>query len=142
MVLLAALGAAVYRGRAEWHLLPIEVWLHLLTIAGALILTPIILLRRRGDEMHRKLGWAWAGLMFGTALISFAIRMNTPGQLSWIHLLSLLTVILVPTIVISAKLHRIQLHRNFVRGTIIGALLLAGFFTFPFDRLLGRWLFG
>ena len=25
---------------------------------------------------------------------------------------------------------------------ITGALLVAGFFTFPFDRLLGHWLFG
>jgi len=29
-----------------------------------------------------------------------------------------------------------------VRGLIIGALLIAGFFTFPFHRLLGHWLFG
>lgn len=31
---------------------------------------------------------------------------------------------------------------EFCARKIIGALLLAGFFTFPFDRLLGRWLFG
>ena len=28
-----------------------------------------------------------------------------------------------------------------VRGLVIGALLIAGFFTFPFNRLLGSWLF-
>jgi len=81
-------------------------------------------------------------MMFATALISFGVRFNTPGQLSWIHLLSVLTVLLVPAIVLSARTHKVRVHRNFARGTVIGALLLAGFFTFPFERLLGRWLFG
>jgi uncharacterized membrane protein len=80
--------------------------------------------------------------MFGTALVSFNIRLNTPGQHSWIHVLSVLTMLLVPTIVFSARRHKIARHRRFARGTIVGALLLAGFFTFPFERLLGKWLFG
>jgi uncharacterized membrane protein len=101
-----------------------------------------MLLRRRGDRIHRRLGWAWVALMLTTALISFNIRFNTPGQPSWIHLLTVLTLVLVPTIVISARRHKVRLHGNFARGTVAGALLLAGFFTFPFERLLGRWLFG
>jgi uncharacterized membrane protein len=32
-------------------------------------------------------------------------------------------------------------HRRGVRAMVTGALLIAGFFTFPFDRLLGHWLF-
>lgn len=142
LLLLTALLAALIRGRAEWGHLNLSVWVHLLTISAALILTPILMLRSRGDRTHRKIGWTWAALMFGTALVSFNIRFNTPGQLSWIHLLSVLTVLLVPTIVLSARRHKIQRHRNFARGTVVGALLLAGFFTFPFERLLGRWLFG
>lgn len=142
MLLLLALLAALIRGRGEWSHLTLSVWLHLLTIAGALVLTPIMLLRRRGDRIHRRLGWAWVALMLTTALISFNIRFNTPGQLSWIHLLTVLTLVLVPTIVISARRHKVRLHGNFARGTVAGALLLAGFFTFPFERLLGRWLFG
>lgn len=142
IVLLIALLVALIRGRAEWGHLNLSIWLHLVTIAGALLLTPVLMLRRRGDRAHRAMGWGWAALMFGTALISFNIRLNTPGQLSWIHLLSLLTILLVPAIIFSARRHKIETHRNFARGTVVGALLLAGFFTFPFDRLLGRWLFG
>lgn len=142
ILLLSALVAALIRGRAQWAELDISVWAHLATIAAALVLTPILLLRRRGDRVHRRLGWAWAGLMFGTALISFNIRLNTPGKLSWIHLLSVLTILLVPTILLAARKHWITTHRNFARGTVTGALLLAGFFTFPFERLLGRWLLG
>lgn len=142
LALLAALLIALIRGRAEWGHLSLSIWLHLVTIAAALILTSILMLRRRGDRAHRLLGRAWAAFMFATALVSFNIRLNTPGQLSWIHLLSLLTMLLVPTIVFSARRHKVKTHRNFVRGTVVGALLLAGFFTFPFGRLLGRWLFG
>jgi uncharacterized membrane protein len=142
LLLLAALLAALIRGHAEWGRLALPVWLHLATIAAALVLTPILLLRRRGDRTHRRLGWAWAALMVATALISFDIRQNSPGQLSWIHLLSVLTLLLVPTIILSARRRNIPRHRRFAVGTVLGALLIAGFFTFPFERLLGRWLFG
>jgi uncharacterized membrane protein len=142
LLLLAALVAALLRGRAEWGQLPVAVWLHLCSIGAALALTPVLLLRRRGDRLHRTLGWTWAVLMGGAALVSFGIRFNTPGRLSWIHLLSVLTLVLVPTIVSAARTHRVGMHRRVARGTVAGALLLAGFFTFPFERLLGRWLFG
>jgi uncharacterized membrane protein len=33
-------------------------------------------------------------------------------------------------------------HRRTIRALVIGALLVAGFFTFPFGRMLGVWLFG
>jgi uncharacterized membrane protein len=142
LLLLIALLAALIRGRAEWGRLDLSIWLHLGTVAAALILTPILMLRRRGDRTHRRLGWAWALLMFGTALISFNIRGHATGQLSWIHLFSVLTILLVPKIIISARRHNIRTHRNTARNTVVGALLLAGFFTFPFERLLGSWLFG
>ena len=45
-------------------------------------------------------------------------------------------------IVWRARTHRVAAHRRSIRGIVIGALLVAGFFTFPFDRLLGSWLFG
>ena len=42
----------------------------------------------------------------------------------------------------AARTHKVALHRGSVRGMVTGALLIAGFFTFPFGRLLGRWLVG
>jgi uncharacterized membrane protein len=41
-----------------------------------------------------------------------------------------------------ARRHQVARHRGAVRGMVMGALLVAGFFTFPFGRLMGRWLFG
>ena len=52
------------------------------------------------------------------------------------------TLLQVPVIVLAARRHDVARHRSAVRGMVLGALLIAGFFTFPFNRLLGQWLFG
>lgn len=137
-----AVAVAILRGHTEWSRVPPIVWGHLATIAVALILTPVMLLRRRGDRMHRVLGRVWAASLALTALLSFGIRLTSPGRLSFIHLLSAWTLIQVPIIVWSARRHDHKRHRSAVRGMVLGALLIAGFFTFPFGRLMGRWLFG
>lgn len=141
VLLLAAMTTAILKGEAQWARIPGNVWMHLATIAAALSLTPVMLLRRRGDRLHRQLGWIWVAAMIGTALISFDIRLTNRGGFSFIHILSVWTLIQVPIIVWSARTHNVSRHRSAVRGMVFGALLIAGFFTFPFNRLLGQWLF-
>ena len=80
--------------------------------------------------------------MLLTAALSFGIRLSGHGGLSVIHLLSAWVLIQAPMIWWTARTHRIARHRRLVRAMVTGALLIAGFFTFPFDRLLGHWLFG
>jgi uncharacterized membrane protein len=142
LVLLAFVLAALWRGRGEWGEVPAFVWGHIATILLAVILTPVMLLRRRGDRLHRRLGWLWATSMALTAILTFWIRGLNQGALSLIHILSAWTLIQVPLIVWSARTHNLLRHRNAVRGMVTGALVIAGIFTFPFDRMLGRWLFG
>lgn len=142
LVVLAAMLAAIARGSAEWAKIPGVVWFHLATIAVALVLTPVLLWQRRGTPRHRKLGYVWVTAMALTAFDSLFIRLIGRGGFSVIHILSVWTLIQVPLIVIAARRHDWRRHRGAVRGMVIGALLIAGFFTFPFDRLLGRWLFG
>src|SRR5687768_6950577 len=84
LILLAAVGAALWKGRAEWHEVPLVIWAHLATIVVAVALTPIMLLRRRGDRLHRRLGWVWAGAMAITAASTFCIRGLNQGSLSFI----------------------------------------------------------
>lgn len=134
--------AALVRGYPHWTEAKPTVWAHLLTIVVALALTPPLLLQKRGTRRHRRLGWAWSIAMFSTALISFFIHESGPGPFSPIHLLSGLTVIGVPLTVWAARHHRHAQHRFGVRFTVTGALLIAGFFTFRFGRMLGRWLLG
>ena len=118
------------------------VWWHIATIVTALVLTPVMLLRRRGDRLHRRLGWVWATAMAATAAMTFGIRGLNQGSLSLIHILSAWTLIQVPVIVWAARAHNVARHRGAVRGMVTGALIIAGVFTFPFDRLMGHWLFG
>ena len=141
LVMLAVILVAVMRGRAEWAQIPGIVWLHLATMLTALALTPMLLWRRRGDGRHRVLGYVWSGAMMATAIDSLFIR-GRNGAFSVIHLLSAFVIVMVPVLVLSARSHRVARHRRTVRGLVIGALLVAGIFTFPFGRLLGRWVFG
>jgi uncharacterized membrane protein len=141
VVLLIPAGAAIMRGRAEWSQVQPAVWAHLLTVLAALVLTPFILLRRRGDGRHRTLGRLWVVAMLAAAITSLFVR-DQAGvwRLSPIHALSALVLIQVPLIWWAGRTGRVVLHRHCVRGVVLGALLITGFFTFPFNRLLGRWL--
>lgn len=142
LVMLGFVIAAVLRGMHEWARIPAVIWIHLATIVTALVLTPVMLWRRRGTRSHRTLGYVWAGAMLLTAIDSLFVRVTNPGHFSPIHALSVMTIVLVPVLVLSARSHNVARHRRAVRGMIVGALLVAGFFTFPFHRLLGHWLFG
>lgn len=142
MLMLAAVGAALWRGAAHWAATPLLIRGHVLAVVVALALTPAILLRRRGDPWHRVLGYAWVLAMALAAALSLGVRTLVPGAFSPIHLLSLYVLISLPLLVRAARRGAIARHRAMIRGMTIGALLIAGAFTFPFHRLLGTWLFG
>ena len=142
LLLLAAVAAALWRGRAEWGEVPTIVWAHIATIVVALALTPIMLLRRRGDRLHRM---PRLDLVYRDRRDRDRLLLDpgpNGGSFSFIHLLSAWTLFQVPLIVLAARSHNVARHRNAVRGMVTGALLIAGIFTFPFGRLLGDWLFG
>ena len=148
-ILAAAALAAIMRGRADWDAVPLLIWLHLSAILAATLLAPVMLLRRKGDRRHRRLGAVWLGAMLVAAGTSLLFRSNTPGgwglftgDVSPIHILSIFVIIQVPRIFVKARAHDVAGHERAVRAMVVGALLVAGFFTFPFDRMLGSWLLG
>ncbi len=141
LILLAAAAIAIARGSADWHLIGWQVWAHLATIAVALALTPMVLWQRRGTPQHKLFGYIWITALAITALLSFDIRMINQGAFSAIHLLSVITLVGLARVVLTARTRNLRSHRQAVRQLALGALLIAGFFTFPFDRLLGHWLF-
>lgn len=142
VVLFAAAVAAIVRGHDQWRMVPPLIWLHLATILVATALTPVMLLCVRGDRRHRRIGKLWIAAMLVTAISSLFIHVSGPGRFSVIHLLSVWTLGQVPLIWWTARQHNVARHRRAVHGMVIGALLVAGFFTFPFHRLLGTWLLG
>jgi uncharacterized membrane protein len=142
IVLLAALLFAAARGLATAGRVPPPlVSLHLLTLTVALALTPILLLRRRGDRWHRLMGWAWCVAMFSTAVITLFIRHVSKGSLGGLHIFSFITIVSVPLLVVAARSHKVGAHRRTVSFLILGALLIAGVFTFIPPRILGSWMF-
>jgi len=150
LALALAAVAAVARGRAEWGQVPPLIWVHLGAIVTATALTPVMLLRAKGTPPHRLLGRGWIAAMLVAAVSSLFFRTGAgpgcvgvfTGDVSPIHLLSVFTMVQVPLIYVRARAHDRSGHERAVRGMVVGALLIAGFFTFPFNRLLGHWLFG
>ncbi len=150
LILFGAALTAILRGQSQWAIVPPLIWLHLATILTATALTPVMLLRRKGNTAHRQLGYVWVTAMALTALTSLLFKSGGPpgnlgafsGDWSYIHILSVWVFVQLPLIVLRARQHRVTGHERAVRGMVIGALLIAGFFTFPFDRLLGNWLLG
>jgi len=114
---------------------------HLATVMAALPLGVSQLVLPKGTLRHRSLGYIWCGLMTFTALISFAIHQINARGLSPIHLFSVLTLVCVPVIIVQARRHDVEGHRRTVLGLMIGALVIAGFFTFLPSRALGGLLF-
>ena len=64
------------------------------------------------------------------------------GHFGFIHLLSLLTLITVPTAYFAIRRGDIKTHRENMIGLYVGGILIAGSFAlFSPGRLLHNWLF-
>ncbi|ANU06975.1 DUF2306 domain-containing protein [Paraurantiacibacter namhicola] len=140
LAMLGAMALAIWRGQDQLAQLPLTYPLHFGTLAIALALTPVLLLRAKGDKAHRVMGYVWIAAMVITAVDTFFIRDINDGNFSLIHLLSVLTLFVCWRIVSSARAGDHVAHRGHVRGIVIGALLVAGFFTFMFNRLFAIWI--
>lgn len=100
----------------------------------------ILLARPKGSRLHRRLGWAFVVLMLTAAFSSLWITDTNPGHYSAIHVLSIVTPVSLAIGVISARRHNVNLHRRFMVGIFLGALVIAGIFTLLPQRLLGKML--
>jgi len=79
-----------------------------------------VLRRRRGDLPHRTIGWAWAVFMYFTAFSSFWIQRLRPGHFSWIHGLSVLTIVTLSLGLWNARRGRVRAHAGNMIGTYVG----------------------
>ena len=98
----------------------------------------VVLRRRKGDLLHRRLGLVWVVTMYWVAFSSFGIQELSPGHFTWIHGLSAWTIISLTIAVWAALTHRVRLHRQFVVGSYFG-LVGAGIAAMAFpSRLIPR----
>ena len=112
---------------------------HATCAAAALVLGATVLARRKGTSSHRAFGWLWVMLMATVATVSFWIYRE---RWSWIHGLSIWTLIALTYGVHQARHHRLKSHRATMISLFVGALLITGLFTLLPGRLIGQALFG
>jgi uncharacterized membrane protein len=97
----------------------------------------------KGTLPHRAVGWAWVTLMVIVAGSSFWIHeLRVWGPWSPIHLLSIYTLAMLPLAAMHARRHRVEQHRKAMIAIFVGALVVAGLFTFWPGRIMHAVLFG
>jgi uncharacterized membrane protein len=97
----------------------------------------------KGTLPHRAVGWAWVMLMVIVAGSSFWIHeLRVWGPWSPIHLLSIYTLAMLPLAAMHARRHRVEKHRKAMIAIFVGALVVAGLFTFWPGRIMHAVLFG
>ena len=97
----------------------------------------------KGTLPHRTIGWIWVLLMASVAISSFWIHtIRLVGPFSPIHLLSIFTLIVLPIAVWRARRHRVADHRRIMILIFVGALVIAGLFTFLPGRVMHAVVFG
>ena len=108
---------------------------HALLAAAAVPLGAMLLAGSKGTRIHRAAGWCWVILMAGVAGVSFFIR---PNGWSWIHLLSIYTLVSLAAAVVHARRHQRRQHQRTMVLLFADALVIAGLFTLTPDRLIGH----
>ncbi len=116
----------------------------LYVLHGALALVSLLsgtalMVITKGTPRHMVLGRIFAVGMTATALTSFGIE--TAGHLSWIHILSVVTLINIPIAILLRRRGNIRGHAIAMVSNYVGLLIAGGFAAVP-PRLLGLVLFG
>ena len=121
--------------------LPIR--LHALPAIAAFLLGLAQFALRKGTPLHRAMGWLWVLLMAVVAGSSFFIHTICQfGGFSLIHLLSILTLVSLPGAVLHARRGRVAAHARAMKLLFLGALVIAGLFTFTPGRIMHDVAFG
>lgn len=78
--------------------------------------------RPRGDRVHKLLGRVWVVLMLWVSLTSFAIREINDGSFSWIHILSVVTLVSLAYSIVQVRRGDVAAHVRAIRGSYLGLL--------------------
>lgn len=122
---------------------PVQIQLHAFAALGAFALGVVQLAAPKGTLPHRTLGYIWVALMLVVAISSFWIHdMRLWGPWSPIHLLSILTLVMLPLGLYYARSHKVRGHMLTMLGLFSGALIIAGGFTLVPGRIMHKVVFG
>ncbi|MCY4050324.1 MAG: DUF2306 domain-containing protein [Gammaproteobacteria bacterium] len=91
----------------------------------------------KGTLIHRGIGTIWVILMASVAITGFWINeLRHFGPFSWIHLLSILTLIVLARSILLVRSGRIKDHRNSMVALFFLGLVLTGGFTLLPGRVM------
>lgn len=121
---------------SEWGEEPTIIQIHAIVAVLGLVLGAWVMLARKGSPRHKLMGRAFGVLALATAGTSFFINeIRLWGPFSYIHLLSILTIVLVWRGVVAIRAGRVQAHQRAMRFTFFGGFIIAGAFTMLEGRL-------
>ena len=117
--------------------------LHAFAAMAAFALGLVQLAAPKGTLPHRAVGWVWVTLMGVVSISAFFIHeLRLWGQWSPIHLLAIFTLATLPIAVMHAHRHAAERHRRAMLAIFLGALVIAGLFTFLPGRIMYAVVFG
>ncbi len=117
--------------------------LHAFAAMSAFVLGSVQLAAPKGTMPHRTVGWVWVVLMLVVSVSAFFIHeLRIWGPWSPIHLLAIFTLLMLPLAVWRAHTHAVAQHRQVMLGLFLGALVIAGLFTFLPGRIMHAVAFG
>jgi uncharacterized membrane protein len=83
---------------------------HAFFAMAALILGIVQLAAPKGTLPHRTLGYVWVAPMIVIGVSSFFVQALHPGHYSFIHIISIYTLVVLPIAVLHARRGRVQRH--------------------------------
>jgi len=117
--------------------------LHAFAAMSAFGLGIIQLAAPKGTLPHRTIGWIWVVLMLIVSISAFFIhQIRLWGPWSPIHLLAIFTLVTLPMALWAAHRHEVNRHRLGMISLFVGALVIAGLFTFVPGRIMHAVAFG
>ena len=129
----------------------LDIQLHWATVTIAFFAGLLQLVLSKGGARHRVTGRVYAGMMIATSVAAFFIRSPAPDDamgylsltgMSPIHLFIPLTLFTVTAGVFAARRGNIRAHKRHMVGSFLGALVIAGAFTFIPGRRMHLLFFG
>ena len=114
-------------------------FVHMIAALSALVLGMVNLAGRKGTPRHKAIGWLWIAVMLAVTLPSFALRGINPGQFSWIHGLSIVSLVTMAASIRAIRAGRVRAHKQMMIGLMAG-LTIAGIFTVMPGRFFGTLL--
>ncbi|GAB3256611.1 DUF2306 domain-containing protein [Arthrobacter pigmenti] len=98
---------------------------HVIAACYVLALGPVNIFRRRRDRIHKIIGFTWVTAIATTCILSFWIMDD--GHFTWLHGLSVFTLVTVSLGIFSAVRGNIPAHRGNMIGSYMGTLIAFGF---------------